>query len=206
MNLKLLLIGLSLCIIANADTDTKTAAAEAHELSHGKAAADEDKPVATAPAISHDKALKIKDIIDKITGNTVNGPGSPEQLFKTINGQNPTSDITNSDTPVQSAINAAVELGCTIVCYQDGIDNPVASTDQSLLRKNVTEIKTEKGKPVRDLAVEKLRESTSDKAKFTYTNEEKTNIYVSAVGRSSFKESFPDSQKKFLCTVSTPIN
>ncbi len=176
------------------------------------AAAAESKKTATeekSPPVSDVQVGEMKNIMDQITNCKQNGPSSPEELFKIISGEIQT---TTRELPVQGAVTEANAKGYRIVCYQEGSETVVASTDPTLLGKHVADIKTSEGEPVRDRAVKELKKSSTDEAVFTYNAQQNTDALpvdgkvpshtrvVLAAGRNAFK-SFPRAEKKFLCTI-----
>lgn len=198
MKLKYLLIGLASAAVGmQADaSDKKT---------EPKKAQSEVKAEVKSLPPSHTQAASMREIMGRITnGSRVSGP---EELFKMINGQTQTTD---RELPVPAAITEANEKGLCIMCYHEGSETVVASTDPALLGKPASDFKTAEGKIVRDLAIEELRKNESDEAIFTYVVQPKGDEplvdgkpvthgrIIVAKGRKSFPFS---SDKKFLCTA-----
>jgi hypothetical protein len=125
-----------------------------------------------------------------------------------INGQTQTTD---RELPAQGAITAATEKGMRIVCYQEGSEIVVASSDPTLLGKPISDFKTDEGKAVRDLAIEEIGKNKEEKDPAIFTYKEKSsgteslvngkpvahNRVVIAYGRKAFKF---NSDKKLICT------
>lgn len=187
MKLGFLLVGLILTIIEVHAKDTSSKPAK--------------KSDAAVP-VSGVQVDRMHGIMDKIANSDVS---SPEELFKIINGQIQT---TGRELPVPGAVTEAVENKFRIMCYQEGKEAVVASTDPTLLDKPASDFKTEEGKSIRDLAIEKI--GKGDEASFTYKESQSGPMVdgkaisrgrVAFVkGRTAFKRF--DSDKKFLCEIS----
>lgn len=160
--------------------------------------------------VSDTQVENMRDIMRRIVhGGRVSGP---EELFKIINGQTQTTD---RELPVPAAVTNAIESGLRIVCYQEGSDDVIASTDPALLGKPASDFRTADGEIVRDVAIRKIRESGSDEVIFTYVVHPKDDgplVNGKAVthGRVVIAEgrrAFPfHSEKKFLCTAAAKID
>ncbi len=204
MKLKYLLIGMALTMAgAEAAEAKKSAPAK-------KKAKTEAKAEVKSLPVSDTQVASMREIMGRIVhGGKVSGP---EELFKIINGQTQTTD---RELPVPAAVTNAIENGLRIVCYQEGKDTVVASTDPSLLDKAASDFKTDEGKVVRDVAIEELRKSKKDEAIFTYVvqptgDEPLVNGKPVTHGRvvvAEGRKAFPfDSEKKFLCTAAAKID
>lgn len=165
------------------------------------------KATATTLSIKAAQAEALEKIINEIT-NTANAEGSigsPEELFKAINGEFQTN---SRELPIQAAITSANAQKMRLTCYEEGSETVVASTDPTLLGKPVSDFQTSEGKSVRDRAIEEIRaHGVDDKAIFTYIQSGGPVVdgksmgqgrAVAAAGRKAFKF---NSAKKFLCTV-----
>lgn len=194
MRVKLLLLCLSLCMVVSAN---------ASKVVSGQKSA----------PISEAQFSSMRDIMHQITDAKINAPGSVQELFNTINGATGQyqSNI-GSESPVQGAVTGALQKGFHIVCFQEGDDKVLASTDPTLLGKLITEVKTSGGELVRDLAVNNLRASgDKDEAGFTYEQSSNDGVLVDGktvpgkrfiayvVGRKVFKSFASD--KKFLAMI-----
>ena len=101
------------------------------------------------------------------------------------------------------------------MCYEEGKDTVVASTDPTLLGKPVSDFRTNTDEVVRDTAIEKIRNSGKDRATFTYTDKPKADgpivdgkgVSEGRIVEAAGRNAFPNfrSEKKFLCTVGAKI-
>jgi predicted extracellular nuclease len=199
MKLKFLLISLALSVATvNAGATKKTVQAASTEKT--------SKSETTSPAVSDHQVESMRRIMEEIVhAHNVN---SPEELFKMIDGQTQTTD---REQPAQGAITAATEERMRIICYQEGSDVVVASSDPTLISKPVTDFKTEEGITVRDLAIQQIAQNKSEKDPAIFTYKEKSSgneplvngkpvvhpRVVIAYGRKAFNF---NSEKKLICT------
>lgn len=200
MKLKYLLVGLALTTVG-----LNAAATDSKKPTSGKKATTEE----TLP-VSDTQVDNMRDIMRRVVhGGGVSGPA---ELFKIISGQSQTTD---RELPVPAAVTNAIENGMRIVCYEEGNETVVASTDPALLGKPASDFKTANGEVVRDVAIRKLRESGTDEAIFTYVVHPKgdgpvVNGKTVTHGRvvvAEGRKAFPfHSEKKFLCTGAKQIN
>jgi hypothetical protein len=138
----------------------------------------------------------------------------PEELFKVISGDfNQTA--AERSTPILDAVRMANEGKYRIVCYKEGSDEIVASTDPLLIGKHADEYKTLSGKSVRNKAIEAVRASGKEQAVFTYALESKADVMVNgepivqkrvvlAIGRKGFP--FQNAELKFVVTIGGEID
>jgi len=193
MKLKFLLINLALSIITVSAAHTT------------------DSKKATSPslAVNATQASDMDKIVDGLVSANVSGP---EELFKIISGKTQTTD---RELPLQATVREAAAQKLRIMCYEEGKDTVVASTDPTLLGKPVSDFRTSTDEVVRDKAIEEIRNSGKDRATFTYTEKPKADSpivdgkgitegrVVAAAGRNAFDKF--RSEKKFLCTVGAKI-
>jgi len=186
-----------------------------------KTTKDSTKTKGAAKAVSDQKSApvseaqfaSIRDVMHQITSGTgANAPGSIQALFTIINGgaASPRQSDIGMEFPVQAAITEALQKGFHIVCFQEGDDKIIASTDPTLLDTSIREFKTSSGELVRDLAVKNLKASANDEAGFTYEQLSSEGVLVDGkpvpgkrfvayvAGRKAFKF---DSEKKFLTLI-----
>jgi hypothetical protein len=200
MKLRYLLIGLALTTVGlHADVADKKNAPKIEAKSDAKSL-----------SVSDTQVTYMREIMERIVhGGKVSGL---EELFKIINGQTQTTD---RELPVQAAITEATEKDLRIMCYQEGSETVVASTDPSLLGKPASDFKTAEGKVVRDLAIEELRKSENSEAIFTYVVQPKGDeplVNGKPVTRGRIivakgRQAFPFlSDKRFLCTAGAKIS
>ncbi len=199
MKLKLLLIGLALSV-ATVVAATKHAKAGAPKVT---------EKAAPAPTVKDTQVAEMQSITDGILAGAKSVSG-PWEVFRFINGQEQIN-ADKRETPLSGAITLAKAKGYTIVCYENS--KVVAATDPSLLGKDASEFKASDGKIVLDLVVENLRNSSGDRAVFTYETPGTTlvngkpsshSLVVDAIGRKSFP--FPSSADKYLVMVYGPID
>ncbi len=196
MKSKILLISLGLSI----------ASANAAAAKHEKSVKPTAEIAAPAPNVSDAQVNAMQEVMARIVqADNVSGP---EELFKIINGQ--TQTVTR-ELAVQGAVTEATAKGMRIVCYQEGDETVVASSDPTLLGKPVSDFKTDEGKIIRDEAIEQIRNGKTGSATFTYREQTKDgdqlvngkpvahSRVVVAYGRKAFTKF--QSDKKFLCTV-----
>lgn len=216
MKLKYLLTSLILYALTGCADNVSSLKEEANKggVTEKKKAASEKKTSKATEEksliVSDTQVDNMRDIMRRVVhGGKVSGP---EELFKIINGQTQTTD---RELPVPAAVTNAIESGLRIVCYQEGSDAVVASTDSALLGKSASDFRTSDGEIVRDVAIRKLRESGTDEVIFTYVVHPKddgplVNGKTVTHGRvvvAEGRRAFPfHSEKKFLCTAAAKID
>lgn len=139
--------------------------------------------------------------------DAVKNVSGPQELFKLVNGEYRT---TSREVPITGAINSIIAAKCSIVCYEEGSNEIVASTDPALLGKSVDNFKTIDGLTVRETAISELSKAKDHRAIFTYeTSPGKTivngeavtqKVVVSAIGRRAF-ENLQGSEKRFIVLI-----
>lgn len=138
----------------------------------------------------------------------------PEELFKIISGEFNTNAADRS-TPILDAVRMANEGKYRIVCYKEGSDEIVASTDPLLIGKHADEYKTMAGISVRNKAIEEVRASGKEQSVFTYALQSKSDLVVNrepimqkrvvlAIGRKGFP--FQNAEVKFVVTIGGEID
>ncbi len=170
---------------------------------------DSNKAASPALAVNATQASDMDKIVDGLVSAKVSGP---EELFKIISGETQTTD---RELPLQATVREAAAQKMRIMCYEEGSDTVVASTDPTLLGKPVADFKTNTGEIVRDKAIAEIRKSGGETATFTYTDQPKADgpivdgksisegRIVAAAGRNAFTNF--QAKKKFLCTVGAKI-
>lgn len=193
MKLKSLLISLTLSVAT---------------LSAAHAASDK-KTASPSLAVNATQASDINKIVDGLVSAKVSGP---EELFKIISGETQTTD---RELPLQATVREAAAQKMRIMCYEEGKDTVVASTDPTLLGKPVSDFRTSTDEVVRDKAIAEIKKNGKERATFTYTDKPKADgpivdgkgisegRIVEAAGRNAFTNFH--SEKKFLCTVGAKI-
>jgi len=196
MKLKSLLISLALSVAT---------------LSAAHTASDQ-KTASPSLAVNATQASDINKIVDGLVSAKVSGP---EELFKIISGETQTTD---RELPLQATVREAAAQKMRIMCYEEGKDTVVASTDPTLLGKPVSDFRTSTDEVVRDKAIKaiaEIKKNGKERATFTYTDKPKADgpivdgevvsegRIVEAAGRNAFTNFH--SEKKFLCTVGAKI-
>ncbi len=193
MKLKSLLISLALSVAT---------------LSAAHTASDQ-KTASPSLAVNATQASDINKIVDGLVSAKVSGP---EELFKIISGETQTTD---RELPLQATVREAAAQKMRIMCYEEGKDTVVASTDPTLLGKPVSDFRTSTDEVVRDKAIAEIKKNGKERATFTYTDKPKADgpivdgkgisegRIVEAAGRNAFTNFH--SEKKFLCTVGAKI-
>ena len=193
MKLKSLLISLALSVAT---------------LSAAHTAGDK-KAASPSLAVNATQASDINKIVDGLVSAKVSGP---EELFKIISGETQTTD---RELPLQATVREAAAQKMRIMCYEEGKDTVVASTDPTLLGKPVSDFRTSTDEVVRDKAIAEIKKNGKERATFTYTDKPKADgpivdgkgisegRIVEAAGRNAFTNFH--SEKKFLCTVGAKI-
>ncbi len=193
MKIKLLLISLTLSVAT---------------LSAAHTASDK-KTTSPSLAVNATQASDINKIVDGLVSAKVSGP---EELFKIISGETQTTD---RELPLQATVREAATQKMRIMCYEEGSDTVVASTDPTSLGKPVSDFRTNTDEIVRDKAISEIKKNGKERATFTYTDKPKADgpivdgkgvsegRIVEAAGRNAFTNFH--SEKKFLCTVGAKI-